>query len=36
MVPDHKGEDLGRGLVQKILNDAEVTRSDFLEWLGKE
>lgn len=31
-VPDHPGEDLGRGLTSKILRDAEVTRSDFLEW----
>jgi predicted RNA binding protein YcfA (HicA-like mRNA interferase family) len=31
-VPDHKGEDLGRGLTRKILNDAEVTRESFLEW----
>lgn len=31
-VPFHKGEDLGRGLMEKILKDAEVTRDDFLEW----
>ena len=31
-VPDHKGEDLGRGLMRKILRDAEVTRHDFLTW----
>jgi predicted RNA binding protein YcfA (HicA-like mRNA interferase family) len=31
-VPDHKGDDLGRGVTKKILNDAEVTREDFLEW----
>lgn len=31
-VPFHKGEDLGRGLTEKILKDAEVTRDDFLEW----
>lgn len=31
-VPDHKGEDLGRGITNKILNDAELTREDFLNW----
>jgi len=31
-VPDHKGEDLGRGITNKILNDAELTRQDFLNW----
>ena len=31
-VPFHKGEDIGRGLTEKILKDAEVTRDDFLKW----
>ena len=31
-VPFHKGEDLGRGLTEKILKDAEKTRADFLRW----
>ncbi|NKQ38235.1 MAG: addiction module toxin, HicA family [Methanosarcinales archaeon] len=31
-VPDHKGEDLGRGITNKILKDAEVTKGDFLNW----
>ena len=31
-VPYHKGEDLGRGIVNKILNDAEFSRDDFLDW----
>jgi predicted RNA binding protein YcfA (HicA-like mRNA interferase family) len=31
-VPDHKGEDLGRGITNKILKDAGVTRDDFLQW----
>lgn len=31
-VPEHLGEDLGRGITGKILRDAEVTREDFLEW----
>ena len=31
-VPDHKGEDLGRGITNKILKDAEVTINDFINW----
>ena len=31
-VPDHKGEDLGRGLMRKILSDAKASRKDFLRW----
>lgn len=31
-VPFHKGEDLGRGLTEKILKDAEVTRDVFFKW----
>lgn len=31
-VPDHKGEDLGRGITSKILKDAEATINDFMEW----
>lgn len=31
-VPEHKGEDLGRGITQKILKDAEVTKEDFINW----
>lgn len=34
-VPDHPGEDLGRGITGKILRDAEVTRGDFWEWYSK-
>jgi len=34
-VVDHKGEDLGRGIVSKILNDAEVSRAEFENWLKK-
>ena len=36
MVPDHAGEDLGRGITHKILKDAEVTREDFLDWYRKQ
>jgi len=32
-VPDHKGDDLGRGITHKILKDAEMTREDFHHWL---
>lgn len=31
-VTDHKGEDLGRGITNKILKDAEVTKEDFFHW----
>ena len=34
-VPDHSGEDLGRGITSKILRDAEVTRDIFWEWYSK-
>jgi predicted RNA binding protein YcfA (HicA-like mRNA interferase family) len=33
-VPDHRGEDLGRGILAKILRDAGVTRAEFLAWLS--
>jgi len=33
-VPDHKGEDLGRGILAKILRDAGVKPVDFLGWLS--
>jgi predicted RNA binding protein YcfA (HicA-like mRNA interferase family) len=33
LVPVHKGEDLGRGLVQKILNDADTDRDTLMRWL---
>ena len=31
-VPDHKGEDLGRGILAKILRDAGVKPADFARW----
>ena len=34
-VPNHIGEDLGRGITSKILRDAEVTRDDFIRWYSK-
>jgi predicted RNA binding protein YcfA (HicA-like mRNA interferase family) len=34
-IPFHKGEDLGRGLTNKILHDMDVSRDFFLAWLEK-
>lgn len=34
-VPDHKGEDLGRGITNKILKDIEIEKKDFLNWHKK-
>lgn len=34
-VPDHKGEDLGIGITNKILKDIEVERKDFIKWYKK-
>lgn len=33
-VPDHRGEDLGRGVLAKILRDAGVEPTEFLAWLA--
>ena len=33
VVPVHRGEDLGRGILSKILRDAEMDRETFLEFL---
>lgn len=33
VVPIHKGEELGRGLLRKIIHDAELTTEEFLEFL---
>ena len=33
-VPEHKGENLGRGNLAKILRDAGVKRAEFLAWLS--
>jgi predicted RNA binding protein YcfA (HicA-like mRNA interferase family) len=30
VIPVHKGEDLGRGLLRKIIRDAELTREEFI------
>jgi predicted RNA binding protein YcfA (HicA-like mRNA interferase family) len=31
VVPVHKGEDIGRGLLRKIMRDAKLTREEFME-----
>ncbi|GAI18998.1 unnamed protein product, partial [marine sediment metagenome] len=33
VVPVHKGEDLGSGILSKILRDAELSRQEFLKLL---
>jgi predicted RNA binding protein YcfA (HicA-like mRNA interferase family) len=33
VVPVHRGESIGRGLVSKILRDTELEREDFLKLL---
>ena len=35
VIPDHPGEDLGRGLIRKILKDIEITTDEY-ERLRKE
>jgi len=35
VVPVHKGEDLGRGLLRKIIHDVELTKEEFMELLKK-
>ena len=32
-VPDHRGEDLGRGIIRAILRDIDVLPSEFHRWL---
>ena len=34
-IPFHKGEDLGRGLTNKILHDIDISRDLFLTWTEK-
>jgi hypothetical protein len=35
VVPVHRGEELGRGMLRKIIKDIELTREDFLELVKK-
>jgi predicted RNA binding protein YcfA (HicA-like mRNA interferase family) len=33
IVPVHKGEDIGRGLLQEIIKDIKLTKEEFLKYL---
>ncbi|MEE9296110.1 MAG: type II toxin-antitoxin system HicA family toxin [Phycisphaerae bacterium] len=33
-VPDHRAEDLGRGIIRSILRDVDVTPKEFARWLN--
>jgi len=33
--PSNKGEEIGRGMLRKIIKDAELTREEFLELVKK-
>jgi len=33
IVPIHKGEDIGRGLLQDIIKDTKITKEEFLKYL---
>lgn len=33
VVPFHKGEDIGRGLLQEIIKDTKLTKEEFLKYL---
>ena len=33
IVPIHKGEDIGRGLLQEIIKDTKLTKEKFLKYL---
>jgi predicted RNA binding protein YcfA (HicA-like mRNA interferase family) len=35
VIPVHKGDDLGRGLLRRIIHDVELTREEFLELFGR-
>ena len=35
VVPVHRGEDLGRGLLRSILRDADVSVAEFVDWLER-
>ena len=34
-VPDHRGEDLGRGIVHSIPRDIDKTPADLMKWLSR-
>lgn len=31
LIPVHPGEDIGKGMMRKIINDAKITREEWLE-----
>jgi predicted RNA binding protein YcfA (HicA-like mRNA interferase family) len=33
ILPIHKGEDIGRGLLQEIIKDTKLTKEEFLKYL---
>jgi predicted RNA binding protein YcfA (HicA-like mRNA interferase family) len=33
IVPIHKGEDIGRGLLQEIIRDTKLTKEEFLKYM---
>jgi len=33
VIPAHSGQDIGRGLLKKIINEIEISRDDFLKLL---
>ncbi|TET30783.1 MAG: addiction module toxin, HicA family [Candidatus Heimdallarchaeota archaeon] len=35
VVPDHKGEQLGKGLLIKIINDSKLSREEFYKLVDK-
>jgi predicted RNA binding protein YcfA (HicA-like mRNA interferase family) len=35
IVPIHKGEDIGRGLLQEIIKDTKLTKEKFLKYLSR-
>lgn len=35
VVPDHKGEQLGKGLLRKIINDSKLSQEEFYKLVDK-
>lgn len=31
-IPNHKAEDLGRGITNQIIKDIDVSKEDFMDW----
>jgi predicted RNA binding protein YcfA (HicA-like mRNA interferase family) len=34
-IPDHKGDDLGRGITSAILKDIDISKEYFIKWFNK-